>query len=124
MTDTQNAAPLSDERLAEIRDWRDQLGRGGQYNLLSDAIHEIERLRAEGAEDIGVMRALRRHRDVAEAELALAQARIAAVRDLPDRGDLEELDPEDYQQAVGYNDGLWAATCAINGATVPAGEEG
>jgi hypothetical protein len=44
---------LTDERLAEIREWRDELGAsrrvadGGPYSALRDAVAEIERLRGE-----------------------------------------------------------------------------
>lgn len=48
-----SAQPLSDERLAEIREWRDDLGRQtafaavGPYSALNDALAEIDRLDGE-----------------------------------------------------------------------------
>lgn len=54
--------------------------------------------------------------DRLRAERDQARAQVAAVLALQDIGPdaLELMDPEQYHQAIGYNDGLAASTHAIN----------
>jgi len=61
--------------------------------------------------------------DRVRTELATTQAQIAAVLALPSIGHeaLELMDPEQYHQAIGYNDGLAASTHAINDAAARPG---
>lgn len=51
--------------------------------------------------------------DRLRAELATAQAQLAAVLNIPDRNPNGHMDPEQYREAVGYDNALFAARNAI-----------
>lgn len=68
----------------------------------------------ESAEDVPALTAeVTRLREL----LAAAETRIAAVVAIPTatEGELEQLDPEEYQQAIGYGNALWEVQQALTG---------